>query len=146
MSTEPTGMKAPMILSTSLFEFPRVSLEVRGYVFSIFGFCLFVSPPHTWQCILQCVPFNVCVGGGGIAYRSYPRCSAHQAECPLQTMAPENKPGWAVLVLGLDSSGSLLWNGPPSGSDDTGPKLLWLCKALCSTPLHLGRRRTNGSQ
>lgn len=63
MSTEPTGMKAPMILSTSLFEFPRVSLEVRGYVFSIFGFCLFVSPPHTWQCILQCVPFYVCGAG-----------------------------------------------------------------------------------
>lgn len=38
-------------------------------------------------------------------------------------MAPVNKPGWAVLFLGLDSSSSLLWNSPPSSSDDTGPKL-----------------------
>lgn len=59
MSTEPTGMKAPMILSTSLFEFPRVSLEVRGYVFSIFGCC-------PWQCILLsvCHLMCVCVSGG----------------------------------------------------------------------------------
>lgn len=62
MSTEPTGMKAPMILSTSLFEFPRVSLEVRGLFSPSLGFvCLFpLRTPGS-------ASFSVChlMGGGG---------------------------------------------------------------------------------
>lgn len=56
-----------MTLSTSLFLFSHLSLEVRGYVFSIFGFSYFLSTylaAHPAQRVL----FNVCVCSGKCIY------------------------------------------------------------------------------
>lgn len=121
-----------MTLGTSLFLFPHLFLEVRGYVFSIFGFSHFLST-YLAAHPAQRVPFNVCVcGGKGIYTNPTPSAQLTNLSVHRKQWLQVRARG-AVLVPGLrlrlphGCQRLLPWDRPPHGSNGTGPELTVAC-------------------